>query len=97
MKLRFDDGDKDNLYNAASILLDFNISFTVFVSQARIRSNDEKYLITSELPELPSMQSVSIGVHGMTHMSLTAKNEKFPLCMIWKYETISDLFEIVYH
>jgi len=67
----FDDGYKDNLYNAAPILLDYNIPFTVFVSPAWIQSKDEKYLTPSELLELSSMPSVSIGAHGMTHMSLT--------------------------
>ena len=33
--------------------------------------NDEKYLTPSELQELSSMPSVSIGAHGMTHVPLT--------------------------
>ena len=67
----FDDGYKDNLYSAVPIMLDYNIPFTVFVSPVRIQSNDEKYLTPSELQELSSMPSVSIGAHGMTHVPLT--------------------------
>ena len=67
----FDDGYKDNLYSAVPIMLDYNIPFTVFVSPVRIQSNDEKYLTPSELQELSSMPSVSIGTHGMTHVPLT--------------------------
>jgi peptidoglycan/xylan/chitin deacetylase (PgdA/CDA1 family) len=68
----FDDGYKDNLYNAAPKILDYNIPFTLFVSPSRIQSNDEKYLTPSELRELSSLPSVSIGAHGMTHIPLTA-------------------------
>jgi peptidoglycan/xylan/chitin deacetylase (PgdA/CDA1 family) len=67
----FDDGYKDNLYNAAPVLLKYNIPFTVFISPALIESGSDIYLTRSEVYRLASMPQVTIGSHGMNHIPLT--------------------------
>lgn len=66
----FDDGFKDNLYQAAPVMLKYRIPFTVFVTSSFIRSGKAEYLNASELRELASLAGASIGSHGMTHTRL---------------------------
>lgn len=71
----FDDGYKDNLYNAAPILLRHNIPFTVFVTSSFVQSNSSNFLNPKELRELSLYPGVTIGAHGVTHIPLTGCND----------------------
>jgi len=71
----FDDGYKDNLYAAASIMQKFRIPFTVFVSTAFIQNKTPDFLTPEELRELSMLPGVSIGSHGATHTHFTKLNE----------------------
>jgi peptidoglycan/xylan/chitin deacetylase (PgdA/CDA1 family) len=71
----FDDGYKDNLYNAAPILLDAEIPFTVFVTSGFLRNGSSEYLDPNELKELASLSGVTIGSHGVNHLRLTDCDE----------------------
>ena len=72
----FDDGYKDNLYVAAPILLKYKIPFTVFVTTSFVKESKENYLTPKELRELSEIPIVTIGSHGMTHISLTECNDR---------------------
>ena len=66
----FDDGYKDNLYQAAPILVKFQIPFTVFVSTSFIGNGPSEYLTSNELKELAALPGAHIGSHGVSHMPL---------------------------
>jgi len=68
--ITFDDGYKDNLYTAAPILLKNNMPFAVFVTTAFIQNKSPIYLSPEELKELSSLEGVTIGSHGATHIPL---------------------------
>jgi peptidoglycan/xylan/chitin deacetylase (PgdA/CDA1 family) len=65
----FDDGYKDNLYQAAPVLLKWKIPFTVFVVSSFL-GRDSCYLTPSELRELAALPGATIGSHGATHLPL---------------------------
>ena len=67
----FDDGYKDNLYQAAPILLDLGIPFTIFVSTGFTQSAHPSFLSPAELKELAGLPQVTIGTHGVAHTPLT--------------------------
>ncbi len=71
VSITFDDGYKDNLYNAAPILLKYGMPFTVFISPCFLKEPGHVHMTPSELRELASMPNVTIGSHGMNHSSLT--------------------------
>ena len=73
--ITFDDGYKDNLYQAAPVLLKWQIPFTVFVVSSFIRQDDSCYLTPSELRELAALPGVTIGSHGLTHLPLAECND----------------------
>lgn len=68
----FDDGYKDNLYQAAPILQRYDIPFTVFATSSFLRSGSDEYLTPGELRELAALPGVTIGSHGSTHRPLVA-------------------------
>lgn len=70
LAVTFDDGYRDNLHNAAPILLKRNIPFTVFVTSSFIGKSSDGYLNAAELKELSALPNVSIGTHGATHVRL---------------------------
>ena len=69
--ITFDDGYQSLLKNAAPILEEFHIPFTVFVSTAFMESGDPQYLSKSELKELGSCFNACIGAHGHSHHRFT--------------------------
>lgn len=69
--ITFDDGYADNLYNAAPVLAELSIPFTVFVTTGYARSGDRRYLSPEALRELARMPGATIGAHGRTHCRLT--------------------------
>lgn len=72
----FDDGYKDNFYTAAPVLIKYNIPFTVFVVSSFVQKSLPLYLSPSELCELASLNGVTIGSHGATHVPLCGCGEK---------------------
>ena len=66
----FDDGYRDNLYNAAPILADLGIPFTVFIVPGYVKNSNSYYLTASELKELASIHGCTVGSHGMNHVPL---------------------------
>ena len=67
----FDDGYKDNLYQAAPVLQRYGIPFTVFISTAFVQKRHASYLSPEEVKELARLPGVTIGTHGATHVPLT--------------------------
>lgn len=66
----FDDGFKDNLYEAAPVLIKLDIPFTVFVSVKHVKYGIPEYLNELELKELAAMPGATIGAHGVNHLPL---------------------------
>lgn len=91
--ITFDDGYKDNLYTAAPILLKHHIPFTVFVTTSFIQSGLPFYLSPKELKELASLNSVSIGSHGVTHTALAQCDDS----ILWQelYDSKSYLEDLI--
>lgn len=83
--ITFDDGYKDNLYNALPILEEFNAPATIFVTTGNIGSEelfpwdrglpegDRGYTMTEEeIKDLSQHSLIEIGAHTVTHPSLTS-------------------------
>jgi len=68
----FDDGFKDNLYEAAPVLRRYAIPFTVFATPSLLESGSDEYLTPRELRELASFPQAAVGSHGATHRPLAA-------------------------
>lgn len=66
----FDDGFRDNLFQAAPILNKLEIPFTVFVSAKHIKYDIPEYLNETELKQLAAMPGAAIGAHGANHLPL---------------------------
>ncbi|HEX3229078.1 MAG TPA: polysaccharide deacetylase family protein [Pyrinomonadaceae bacterium] len=63
--LTFDDGFRDNLTVAASMLEKYSMPATVFVTPGFI--GNESYLSREEVRELSSRPLITIGAHGLWH------------------------------
>lgn len=82
--ITFDDGYADNLYNALSILEEFNIPVTVFVTAGLLgqkfpwdnENASAKAMTKEELLELSENPLVEIGAHTMTHPYLSTLSEE---------------------
>ena len=74
--ITFDDGYRDNLRNAAPLLMERGVPFTVFVTEGYLQKNNNIYLNENELKELSGLTGVAIGSHGMTHSRLTRLNDR---------------------
>jgi peptidoglycan/xylan/chitin deacetylase (PgdA/CDA1 family) len=73
--LTFDDGYLDNLTRAYPVLSHLGIPFTVFVTTEPVLKNEAGYLGEKELRELDSLDGVTIGAHGVTHVPLAECGE----------------------
>lgn len=73
--LTFDDGYLDNLTRAYPVLSRLGIPFTVFVTTGPVLNNVAGYLSKKELRELDSLDGVTIGAHGVTHVPLAECGE----------------------
>ncbi|WP_320674928.1 polysaccharide deacetylase family protein [Prochlorococcus sp. MIT 1341] len=69
--ITFDDGLRDIYENAAPILLEMKIPFTIFVITNFIKSKKSNYIDEVMLRELASSSLVTIGSHSMNHVRLT--------------------------
>lgn len=74
--ITFDDGYRDNLYNAAPFLARHGIPFTVFVSTKFVSRNDSNFLSPEELRILSEFPGAKIGSHGVTHRPLATCDKK---------------------
>ena len=70
--ITFDDGYSDVLSVAAPILSNLKIPFHVFISPQKSETNDQRYLSKSEIKEIYSVNTATIGAHGYSHTSLTS-------------------------
>ena len=70
--ITFDDGFVDNLEIAAPILESNSIPFTVFISSDNMFNNSSLYLSKNAIRDLASINGVTIGAHGKTHVPLTS-------------------------
>ncbi len=71
LAITFDDGYRDVLAEAAPVLAELGLPFTVFVTTDYIRSGDHIYLSPQELCELAQCPGATIGSHGATHVKLS--------------------------
>lgn len=71
LAITFDDGYRDGLTEAAPVLVELNLPFTVFVTTAFVRSGNRIYLSPQELRELAQCHGATIGSHGATHAKLS--------------------------
>ena len=69
--ISFDDGYRNNLTQAAPILVELGLPFSVFIVPSYLDDSDHVYLTTRELRELSAMPGCAIGSHTMTHQQLT--------------------------
>lgn len=67
----FDDGYRDNLYVALSILEKYSIPFTIFVSTSFVQNKDPRFLSPEDIRTLGKHPLAGIGAHGHTHVPLT--------------------------
>lgn len=74
--ITFDDGYKDNLYTAASVLMKHGFPFTVFVTSSFLKSRNGNYLTPAELRELAGLPGATIGSHGVSHVPLVQCDDK---------------------
>jgi peptidoglycan/xylan/chitin deacetylase (PgdA/CDA1 family) len=74
--ITFDDGYKDTLYNAAPVLLKYNLPFTVFITKEFVKNGNSIYLDEREVKELSCLPGVTIGSHGSTHAPLRSLDDK---------------------
>ncbi|OVE81899.1 hypothetical protein BVY03_02485 [bacterium K02(2017)] len=93
ISITFDDGYKDNLLQAAPLLLKHNIPFSVFVVPAFIKSNShDNFLNENELKNLASLDGVSIGTHSFTHTRLNQlSDDKLKLELVDSRHYLEDL------
>jgi len=75
LTITFDDGYKDNLFDAAPILEKYGFPYTIFVSTGFVKSNDKCFLNVEELRELSSFPNARIGSHSVSHPSLVNCND----------------------
>jgi len=68
----FDDGYRDNLAEAAPILSELAIPFTVFVVPRFIESGEPLYLDRSDLRRLAGTPGCTLGSHGWSHRPLAS-------------------------
>jgi len=74
--ITFDDGYADNLYVAAPLLAEHNLTFTVFVTSDFVRNRRAGFLSPTELKELARVPGATIGAHSRTHRHLTECSEE---------------------
>lgn len=74
--LTFDDGYRDNLSEAAPLLADLGIPFTVFVCTGAVAGRRAGFLNPEEVRELAGMPGVQIGSHCVDHARLTECDER---------------------
>jgi len=55
LTITFDDGYRDNLYDAAPTLLEWGLPFTVFVTAGFLQKNSSVYLSIEDLKELSGL------------------------------------------
>lgn len=75
VSLTFDDGYRDNLVVAYSLLRELSIPFTIFVTVDYVRSGEPIYLSVADLRTLAADPLVTIGAHGMSHGKLADLSE----------------------
>jgi peptidoglycan/xylan/chitin deacetylase (PgdA/CDA1 family) len=75
LAITFDDGYKDNLFEAAPILEKYDFPYTVFVSTGYVKSNAKFFLSAKELRELSELPNATIGSHSVSHPSLVDCSE----------------------
>lgn len=73
--LTFDDGYKDNIHNAAPILCEFNIPFTIFITTKFVQDKDPNFLSPSEIRQMSEISTANFGSHGYSHKSLAECSE----------------------
>lgn len=69
--ITFDDGYRDCFTQAAPLLVEKNMPFTVFVISDFVRANRPGFLSAAELRDLAALPGVHIGAHGASHVRLT--------------------------
>jgi peptidoglycan/xylan/chitin deacetylase (PgdA/CDA1 family) len=74
--ITFDDGYRDNLTVATPILEKYRIPFAVFITTSYVQSHLQPYLIEEDVRMLSEKPYVSIGSHGVSHISLTQCNKR---------------------
>ena len=72
LSITFDDGYKDNLYVAATILESLRFPFHVFVNPSLVHSGQSGILSQREVQDLKENPFVSLGVHGYSHKPMTS-------------------------
>ena len=71
LAITFDDGFLNTLTVAAKVLDEHRFPFTVFVSPAKVISNESLFLDRGALVELSTVNGCTIGAHGFSHVALT--------------------------
>ena len=71
LSITFDDGFVNTLENAAPILFDKKIPFTVFVTPKNIINHKNIFMTIKDLKELLKIPGAKIGSHGFSHVKLS--------------------------
>lgn len=73
--ITFDDGYRDNLYNAAPVLARLDMPATAYVIADRISNGDPSFLTWGMLQAL-ERHGIEIGAHTSTHRDLTTLSDR---------------------
>ncbi|MDC6457730.1 polysaccharide deacetylase family protein [Alphaproteobacteria bacterium] len=73
--LTFDDGYADNLDKALPVLERYGIPATIFVACRFVQNGDKRFLSAQNLIRLAKHPLITIGSHGLDHLSLADCNK----------------------